>query len=72
MPEQDKLAAMLRADPNVTDEVLVKKGTPGSRPPGDAKTLAASYFWPMQSHASIGPSCAMADVRADSATIWTA
>ena len=26
----------------------------------------------MQSHASLGPSCAVADVRADSATIWTA
>jgi CO/xanthine dehydrogenase Mo-binding subunit len=26
----------------------------------------------MQSHASIGPSCAVADVRADGATVWTA
>jgi nicotinate dehydrogenase subunit B len=26
----------------------------------------------MQSHASIGPSCAVANVRADSATVWTA
>ena len=26
----------------------------------------------MQSHASIGPSCAVADVRQDTATIWTA
>ena len=34
--------------------------------------MAASYFWPMQSHASIGPSCAVADVRADEATVWTA
>src|SRR6266496_5362574 len=40
--------------------------------PEAAKTIAASYFWPMQSHASLGPSCAVADVRADSATIWTA
>src|SRR5262249_3744817 len=40
--------------------------------PKGAKTIAASYFWPMQSHASLGPSCAVADVRADSATIWTA
>ena len=26
----------------------------------------------MQSHGSIGPSCAVADVRADAATVWTA
>jgi nicotinate dehydrogenase subunit B len=72
LPEQDKLAAALRADPNMTDEMLVKKGTPGASLPEGAKTLTASYFWPMQSHASLGPSCALADVRPDGATIWTA
>ena len=35
------------------------------------ETLPATYFWPFQSHASLGPSCAVADVRADGATIWT-
>jgi len=46
---------------------------------GDTSTLSgrrglikASYFWPIQSHASIGPSCAVADVQRDRATIWTA
>jgi nicotinate dehydrogenase subunit B len=34
--------------------------------------LAATYSWPLQSHASIGPSCSVADVKADGATIWTA
>src|SRR5206468_5855169 len=35
--------------------------------------LSATYFWPFQSHASLGPSCAVADVRGDgSATIWSA
>ena len=35
--------------------------------------LSATYFWPIQSHASLGPSCAVADVRADgSATVWSA
>src|SRR6266536_5241056 len=53
LPEQDKLAATLRTDPNITDEVLVKRGTPGSPLPEGAKTVAASYFWPMQSHASL-------------------
>ena len=72
LPEQARLAEGLRADPNVSDEVLVTKGAPSAPVPEAAKTVAASYFWPMQSHASLGPSCALADVRADGATIWTA
>ena len=32
----------------------------------------ATYSWPIQSHGSIGPSCAVADVRADGGTVWTA
>jgi CO/xanthine dehydrogenase Mo-binding subunit len=71
LPAQEELAATLRSDPNITDEALVKKGAPRALPEG-AKALTATYFWPMQSHASLGPSCAVADVRADSATIWTA
>ena len=72
LPEQDKLVATLRADADITDEVLVNRDVPEAQRPADAKTLFASYFWPMQSHGSIGPSCAVADVRADRATVWTA
>ena len=72
LPEQSALVAALRTNPDITDEALVTKGMPGAPRPEGAKTLAATYFWPMQSHGSIGPSCAVADVRADAATIWTA
>ena len=72
LPAQDKLIETLRGDPNVTDQVLVTKGAPVAFPPQDTKTLKASFFWPMQSHASLGPSCAVAFVKEDSATIWTA
>jgi CO/xanthine dehydrogenase Mo-binding subunit len=72
LPAQDKLIATLRADPDITDEVLVTHGLPEALRPEGAKTLSASYFWPMQSHGSIGPSCAVADVRADAAIVWTA
>jgi nicotinate dehydrogenase subunit B len=75
LPAQAALAASLRADPNLTDETLVNKGTQGTQAaqrPDGAKALSASYYWPMQSHGSIGPSCAVADVSADAATIWTA
>ena len=72
LPAQDGLADTLRANPGITEQSLVTKGAPVAPPPQNAKMLAASYFWPMQSHASLGPSCAVADVRADAATIWTA
>jgi nicotinate dehydrogenase subunit B len=72
LPEQDKLIATLRADPDITDEVLLTRGVADAQRSEGAKALSASYFWPMQSHGSIGPSCAVADVRADTATVWTA
>src|SRR5437762_2235672 len=72
LPEQDTLVATLRSAADITDEILINKAAPDAPRPEGAKTIAASYFWPMQSHASLGPSCAVADVRADAATIWTA
>lgn len=70
LPEQGRLAEVVRGMPVTRDETIVNKPSPVAASP-DAKSLKATYFWPMQSHASMGPSCAVADVREDSATIWT-
>ena len=35
------------------------------------KTYQATYRWPFQMHGMIGPSCAIADVKGDKATIWS-
>jgi nicotinate dehydrogenase subunit B len=72
LPAQDKLVATLRADPGITDEVLVNRGGPRAGALFSTITRSATFFWPMQSHGSIGPSCAVADVNNDTATIWTA
>ena len=72
LPAQADLATALRADPGIVDETLVSKGSPAAQQPDGVKALTATYYWPMQSHASIGPSCAIADVREDAATVWTA
>ena len=71
LPTQAELLASMRAGPFVGDEAIVKKGEP-SAAPADATALKATYYWPIQTHGSIGPSCAVADVKPDSATIWTA
>lgn len=63
-----------RRGPFVAEETIVTKGD-AARLAGLANAphkLAATYSWPLQSHASIGPSCAVADVKAGGATVWTA
>ncbi|HEU0229461.1 MAG TPA: molybdopterin cofactor-binding domain-containing protein [Burkholderiaceae bacterium] len=37
-----------------------------------AKSLKASYEYPVQTHGSIGPSCSVADIGKDHARIWSA
>ena len=37
-----------------------------------SRTVRATYRWPFQLHASIGPSCSVADVRDGKATVWSA
>ncbi|MBV8651474.1 MAG: xanthine dehydrogenase family protein molybdopterin-binding subunit, partial [Alphaproteobacteria bacterium] len=56
----------------VQDEVLGHRGDVASAPTSGVKTITALYQWPIQTHGSIGPSCAVADVSKDGATIWTA
>ena len=72
LPAQDTLFQTMRNDPNIVNETLSNKGTPPETMPEGAKRVTASYQWPMQSHASMGPSCAVADARADEVTVWTA
>jgi CO/xanthine dehydrogenase Mo-binding subunit len=72
LPSQNGLVESLRNEPGIVDETLVNKGSPAAQRPDGAKALSATYFWPMQSHGSIGPSCAVADVSNESATVWTA
>ncbi len=68
------LVEWAKSGPFSAEETLVDKGD-ASRIAALATSpdkLSSTYVWPIQSHASIGPSCAVADVRADSATVWTA
>jgi nicotinate dehydrogenase subunit B len=84
LPGHDNLERYVRDGVVERDQAIVNRGPSG--PLGDGEeagaaleaalasartTLAASYFWPCQSHASLAPSCAVADVRGDAATIWT-
>ena len=61
----------MRSGPFEADETLVKKGD-ARQALAVANKVNAEFYWPMQSHGSMGPSCAVADVRDGKATIWSA
>jgi nicotinate dehydrogenase subunit B len=71
LPGSDGLERYIRETAIDRDEVLVNQGDTAVALPTAAKRLSATYSWPCQSHASLGPACAVADVRADGATVWT-
>lgn len=60
----------LRNTPSYKDHVVVDRGDPEGAFSRSAKTFAATYRWPFQLHGMLGPSCAIADVRKDRATVW--
>ena len=61
----------MRAATPITRQEMVKQGDADAAISGAAKTVEADYEWPFQSHASMGPACAVVDARADTATVWT-
>ena len=84
LPGHDNLEQYLRGGVVDRDQAIVQRGPNG--PVGEGQSIApaleaalasakttfkATYFWPCQSHASLAPSCAVADVRGDTATVWT-
>ena len=68
----DGVREWMRAGPFESDELLVSKGESRQALAGAARRITAEYYWPLQSHGSMGPSCAVADVSDGKATIWSA
>jgi len=71
-PEQQDLYAYMRsATPKASKETL-KRGDVAAALSNAAKKLEASYEFPFQSHATMGPGCAVADVHKDGiTTVWS-
>jgi CO/xanthine dehydrogenase Mo-binding subunit len=67
LPKQSDIHAVLRALPH-DDTTILNRGVIGQ--PG-VKALKASYSRQYQSHASIGPSCALALMDGDKLTVWS-
>jgi nicotinate dehydrogenase subunit B len=72
LPPMDAIESTLRATPPVESRPIQNDGDVASALASAATRLSATYMTPFEMHASIGPSCAVADVQGDRATIYSA
>jgi len=70
-PPMAELHEHIRKAPVQKREEPVKRGDVNAAFKTAARVVEAEYEWPFQSHASMGPACAVADVRADGVVVWT-
>jgi len=71
LPETVALAAWLRAQPAETTHLVHAAPDPHSNQPAIARTVCADYAKPYLAHASIGPSCAVAQWTDGALTVWS-
>ena len=69
MPDQSDIAEAIRKNPS-TQRRLIDEGNVDLALAAADQKMPRNYVWPYQMHASIGPSCALADWRADRMTVW--
>jgi nicotinate dehydrogenase subunit B len=65
----DDLEQAIRNNPS-TQRRLVDEGDVDAAISGAAQAMARNYVWPYQMHGSLGPSCALAEWRGASLTVW--
>ena len=70
LPDLDDLENALRANPS-TPRTLLDKGNVEAAIAGAAKPMPRTYTWPYQMHASMGPSCAVADYKEGRIRVWS-
>jgi len=71
-PEQNELYQHMRNTPAKASKAGTTSGDAVAGFAGAARLVKATYEWPFQSHSTMGPGCAVADVRLDGVTtIWS-
>jgi len=70
LPDLENVEKALRANPS-TPRTLIDKGDVDAAIAAAAKPMHRTYVWPYQMHASIGPSCAVADYRDGNSRVWS-
>src|SRR6266850_1783486 len=67
----DEIYAYIQNTKSLRDQVTVNKGNPETALTQANKTYEATYRWPFQLHGMMGPSCSVADVGKEQATIYS-
>ena len=70
LPPSQSYYDFLRKQPS-RDAYVVKSSDVDDKLAKAATVLKATYFHPYQMHGSMGPSCAIADVQGNKATVWS-
>ena len=72
LPGSEALFDAIRATPVARTETLRSTGDATAVLDAAPRVISASYAWPIQSHAPMGPACAVADISDGGGTVWTA
>ena len=70
LPDLGNIETALRANPSAP-RTLIDKGDVDAAIADAAKPMRRTYVWPYQMHASIGPSCAVADYKEGRVRVWS-
>ena len=70
LPDLKDIETALRANPS-TPRTLIDKGDVEAALKQAAQPIERQYVWPYQMHASIGPSCAVADFAEGRIRVWS-
>jgi len=70
-PEQAQLYDHIRKAPVRKAETEKQNGNVDDAFKTAAKVIEAEYEWPFQSHASMGPACALVEIKDGNATCWS-
>ncbi|HTS49477.1 MAG TPA: molybdopterin cofactor-binding domain-containing protein [Bryobacteraceae bacterium] len=72
LPGSEGLGAYVRNGEVGQDRKVALQGDVDAALAAAPSALSSTYYWPFQSHASLGPSCAIADCKESGTTIWSA
>jgi nicotinate dehydrogenase subunit B len=72
LPDESQLWSYVRGTKIVADDVTSNRGNVQKAIDEAARTLSATYEFAIHTHGSIGPSCAVAEIKDGSLTCWSA
>jgi nicotinate dehydrogenase subunit B len=72
LPERSQLWDYVRASKSSKDDVASNAGSSATALANAPKRIAATYDFAIQTHGSLGPSCAVVEIKDEKVTCWSA